>query len=73
MNNYQENPDSPPRRRFHRERRGRAACFSRPQKGHRRRRPLYIFEFESSISNINAFSFFLLLLLDCVLVSRDFN
>ncbi|EYC07018.1 hypothetical protein Y032_0072g650 [Ancylostoma ceylanicum] len=37
MNNYQENPDSPPRRRFYRERHCRAACFSRPQKGHRHR------------------------------------
>ncbi|EYC14335.1 hypothetical protein Y032_0041g479 [Ancylostoma ceylanicum] len=41
MNNYPENLDPPMRRRFHRERRGRAACFSRPPKGHRYRRPLY--------------------------------
>ncbi|EYC42290.1 hypothetical protein Y032_0537g3124 [Ancylostoma ceylanicum] len=31
----------PLRRRFHRERRGRAACFPTPQTGHRHRRPLY--------------------------------
>ncbi|EYB95073.1 hypothetical protein Y032_0164g3547 [Ancylostoma ceylanicum] len=32
--------NSPPRRRFYRERCGRAASFSRPQTGHRHRRPL---------------------------------
>ncbi|EYC05168.1 hypothetical protein Y032_0083g1625 [Ancylostoma ceylanicum] len=40
MNNYQENRDSPLRRRSNRERRGRVACFSRPRQGHPHRRPL---------------------------------
>ncbi|EYC30326.1 hypothetical protein Y032_0005g2579 [Ancylostoma ceylanicum] len=40
MNNYQEKPDSLPRRLFHRERCGRAACFLRSPKGHRHRCPL---------------------------------
>ncbi|EYC05497.1 hypothetical protein Y032_0081g1407 [Ancylostoma ceylanicum] len=40
MNIYQENAVSPLRRRFHRERRGGAACFSRPRNGHHHRRAL---------------------------------
>ena len=43
MNNYQENPDKPLRRRFQRERCGRSACFSRPQTGHRHRCPLQMY------------------------------
>ncbi|EYC33081.1 hypothetical protein Y032_0002g590 [Ancylostoma ceylanicum] len=42
MNDAQENPDSPLRRRFSREWRGRAACFSKPRKGHRHRRSLHV-------------------------------
>ncbi|EYB99413.1 hypothetical protein Y032_0122g1037 [Ancylostoma ceylanicum] len=33
MNNYQKSPDLPLRRRFHHERRGRAACFLKRRKG----------------------------------------
>ncbi|EYC14935.1 hypothetical protein Y032_0039g93 [Ancylostoma ceylanicum] len=39
---FSENPDSPLRRRFHCERRGRAVCFSKPWKGHRHRCRLYV-------------------------------
>ncbi|EYC37779.1 hypothetical protein Y032_0766g2171 [Ancylostoma ceylanicum] len=39
INSYRENPDSPLWRRFHRERRGRAACISRSWLGHRHGRP----------------------------------
>ncbi|EYC43568.1 hypothetical protein Y032_0489g2369 [Ancylostoma ceylanicum] len=35
MNEYRKNPDSPLQRRFHLERRGRAALISRPSRGHR--------------------------------------
>ncbi|EYC15687.1 hypothetical protein Y032_0036g3297 [Ancylostoma ceylanicum] len=37
-----KNPDSTLRRQFHRERRGRVACFSMPWKGHCNRRPLQL-------------------------------
>ncbi|EYB84246.1 hypothetical protein Y032_0320g2383 [Ancylostoma ceylanicum] len=43
MSKRRENPGSPLQRRFHRERRGRAACFLRPWVGHLHRSPLYTF------------------------------
>ncbi|EYB84429.1 hypothetical protein Y032_0316g2280 [Ancylostoma ceylanicum] len=41
-NNYRGNRNSPLRRRFHPERCGRTACFSRTRKGHSHRRSLYM-------------------------------